>query len=102
MQHPLHQTHSHNYSTACSLSIPRHSSDTTCRSHTKRTSKPHLQTATLHRPQCQEKITIHDLQVDSSSELDDDSDALNYQNLLQVVKKIWTNEEGNHIHKSLQ
>ena len=51
-----YQSHSHNYSTDHTQSSSRHSSDTTHRLHTQKTSKPNLQTANPHRPQCQKKV----------------------------------------------
>ena len=45
-QHPYNQSHSHSYSTDCSWSSSRHSSDTSHRSHTRRMSKSKSWTAT--------------------------------------------------------
>ena len=45
-QHSSCWNHSHNYSTDCSWSSSRHSSDTTYRLHVWKTSKPHSQIAT--------------------------------------------------------
>ena len=51
---------------------------TTDRLHTRKTLKLYSQTETPHRPQHHKKVTIEDLQLDSSSELDENWDALNY------------------------
>ena len=59
-------------------------------------SKPHPRAPTPHKSHCQKKVIIQDSQSDSSLELDNDSDSLNYYSPLPVGLETQMNKEGNH------
>ena len=76
--HSSCQSLSWHYSTDCNQSSPQNCSRSNYGSHTEKVSKPQSWRETPHRPQGNKKVTIQYSHMNSSSELDEDSDTLTY------------------------